>query len=539
MKQAYLEASHFNEQRHRLISAFLIGLMMAAAGLSISQAGRQISSTWQADYLAVIGFLIAIERFYTLRAIKKMSTLSREWVVALSTQWIINLLVIKLMVLLSAGFEVLVAEIPRWQRAFPQSFFNAEYLAAVIFALIIWFFTGALVELLDAMGLNAALIAREVITAERDATPPRQRLMAIVFGFGAVLMFFTAMARVDLRALFESNLGIVHHNLSPLAAGGAGTLLYFMFALALLSQGNYITLNTRWFLQRVPVSRAMASRWAIYSLAFLLLLILIASILPTSYSLGFLSVMGYLLDLLISFFMLLVGIIMAVLGFIISLPFLLFNRDVPADLPQAPRPTLMAPPPELVTPTAPIPWLELLKSVIFWAIFILVVGYSIVQYLRQHEEVMAALRKFPGWKIISAFWDWISSLFGNLNRGMNRVIAAGKARLRPQVDPTNVSGFSRLLGLRRLSPRQKVYFYYHALLRRGDESGLPRASSQTPQEYAQTLESSLPTIETDIQALTESFNEARYSPHPVDDQKASTVKAYWEHIRQVFRGRRG
>ena len=119
------------------------------------------------------------------------------------------------------------------------------------------------------------------------------------------------------------------------------------------------------------------------------------------------------------------------------------------------------------------------------------------------------------------------------------MIESGKARLRPQGNIAGLGILSRFRGIRHLTPRQKVYFYYHALLRRGNETGLPRSQAQTPDEYALTLEHSLPTVEEEIESLTDAFNEARYSRHPVEDQDVSTVKSYWEHIRQVFRGRRG
>jgi hypothetical protein len=538
---AFSEASRFNERIHRLVSAVLISVMMACAGLTVSKVGSQIWPDWQGSYLVVIGFLIALERFYTYRALKKLSTLGREWVVLISTQWVVNLIVIKLFVSLSQGFGALLAEIPLWQRAFLEQFMSSEYLIAVGFAAIVWFLVGVLGEQLDEMGLDTALIAREVLSAvARDQAPPRQRLMITVFAIGGVLVFLTAIGRVDLRSFFASGFDVVRVPLPSLAAGGAGTLLYFLFGLALLSQSNYITLNTRWFLQHLPVSRKIASRWSIYGLGFLIFVALIAAILPTSYSLGLLSVLGYLIDIIFGILMLIVGLITALLGFLVTLPFLLFGRDVPANLPQStPPPILAAPPPTLTEPGSPFPWLDLLKSLLFWAIFVGVVGYSVAQYLRQHEEILTALRKFPGWKILSAFWHWIGSLWGHLNHGVARVIESGKARLRPQGDNAGLGILSRFRGIRHLTPRQKVYFYYHALLRRGNETGLPRSQAQTPDEYALTLEHSLPTVEEEIESLTDAFNEARYSRHPVEDQDVSTVKSYWEHIRQVFRGHRG
>ena len=537
---SYAEGSRFNERAHRLISAVLVSLMMASAGITVAQFGHQIVPGWDGWYLAVIGLLISLERFYSHRTLKKLTSFSREWFVLISTQWVVNLIVIKLIVTLSSGFNTLMSEIPRWEQSFADAFFESSYIVAIMFAMLVWIFVGIITELLEAMGLNSALIAREVIASvAQEQGPPRQRLMATVFAIGGGLMFITAMGRVDSRALFANEPGVLQTDLSPLAAGGAGTLLYFLFGLALLSQAQYITLNTRWFLQGVPVSRSITASWAIYSIGFLIIILLVVSILPTNYSLGLLSVLGYLIDIVLGIFILLAGIIMAIISFIVSLPFLLFGLGKPVTLPAISTPVPVATPPPFVAQSTPLPWVDLLKSLLFWGVFLGVIGYSVAQYLRQHEEILASLRKIPGWKLLVGFWSWITGLFKGFNQRVSHVIKTGRARLRPQGDTINIRGFSRFTRLRNLTPRQKVFFYYHALLRRGEETKLPRQSSQTPEEYAETLERSLPMVEDEIASLTESFNKARYSDQPIETKMAGIVRSYWEKIRQVFRGRRG
>ena len=223
----FIEGSRFNERTHRLISAALVSLMMASAGLTVAQFGQQISPGWNGFYLPAIGFLIALERFYSHRTIKRLSLLSREWIVLVSTQWVVNLIIIKVMVSLTNGLGSFLGEIPLWQRSFIENFFTSEYWIAVIFALLVWFVVGLITELLDEMGLDAALITREVMSsALQNQAPPRQRLMATVFAIGGGLMFLTAASRVDTRALIANQAGILRQ-LSPLEGGGAGTLLYF------------------------------------------------------------------------------------------------------------------------------------------------------------------------------------------------------------------------------------------------------------------------------------------------------------------------
>jgi hypothetical protein len=82
-----------------------------------------------------------------------------------------------------------------------------------------------------------------------------------------------------------------------------------------------------------------------------------------------------------------------------------------------------------------------------------------------------------------------------------------------------------------LNPRQKVLFFYLAMIRRGSESGVPRRPDQTPSEYSSILEEKVSDVSPEVDGLTEAFSEARYSQHPVEEARAGQVKTYWERIR--------
>jgi hypothetical protein len=87
---------------------------------------------------------------------------------------------------------------------------------------------------------------------------------------------------------------------------------------------------------------------------------------------------------------------------------------------------------------------------------------------------------------------------------------------------------------RRLTPRQKVIFYYLALVRRAKEAGIPRQDGQTPYEYARSLTSSLEEGKDGVEAMTESFVEARYSRHDIPAKEARRAESIWETIRHVL-----
>jgi hypothetical protein len=308
-----------------------------------------------------------------------------------------------------------------------------------------------------------------------------------------------------------------------------------MFALALLSQSQFINLHAIWGIQRISVSREVAGRWALYTLIFLLLIAGITTLLPTSYSLGVLTVLGYALSILLAVLLLIEQIVVSFILFLFSLPFLLLGAKAPAQK----APTAQSLQPKIPTQIAPDPaWWEASKTVVFWALLAGILLFALITYLRQHQEILDELKKVRGWSWLVKLWEWLASLFGKVSNGIGQVVEAGRKRLR--VRRTDSADWFRagFLNLRQLDPRQRVYFFYLAFLRRSDESGLPRRLSQTPSEFAASLDSALPAAEPDIDALTAAFIEARYTPKPVEPEKANVVREYWERLKKALRTKR-
>ncbi|RPH55467.1 MAG: DUF4129 domain-containing protein, partial [Chloroflexi bacterium] len=149
-----------------------------------------------------------------------------------------------------------------------------------------------------------------------------------------------------------------------------------------------------------------------------------------------------------------------------------------------------------------------------------------------------ALRRMPGGSLLAKIWGWLRGMFASARSGIAKIVETGRERLRARRASSKDLFGAGFLNLRRLDPRQKVYFFYLAFIRRSGESGLPRSLSQTPSEFAAALDTTLPEAGPDIEALTAAFVEARYTPHPVEPHKASLVKTAWERIRKALQGRR-
>jgi hypothetical protein len=179
-------------------------------------------------------------------------------------------------------------------------------------------------------------------------------------------------------------------------------------------------------------------------------------------------------------------------------------------------------------------WWELVKSILFWALFVVIVIYAISQYARQNQPLAALIKRVFGHGWLSKLWGWLASAWGGVRENVNAVVQAGLARLR-RAGPFRSSDAWQYLNLRGLSPRQKVLFYYLALVRRGGEAGSPRHPAQTPLEYSRSLSANHPDVASDVTAMAEAFQEARYSRHEVPVEQAGHVRRFWEHVRRALR----
>ena len=538
MSQEIPASTRLNESVFRTISYILVTLMIVCGVLTFGNLVNRYVNTWSTAATAIVSALIVLDRLYTYQKMKSFPILSGEWLLAVSTQWIVIIVVLKVVLGLVNGLSTFLEEISLWVTNFQEYFLTPDFYFSMMIAIIVWILVGDFAEILNEMGMEQALIERQSAVSSIRMIPPRYRLLSLVFNMGAFLIAITALARINLRVVFLGEEAPILINIPALEGGGATTLLYFMFGLALLSETQFVSLNTRWALQGIRVERNLAVGWVFYSLLLLVGLALIAGFLPTSYGLGVLALLGYVLDVLLVLLVFLVQLLIVLFIFLASLPFRLMNLASPIEnftLTDLEFPDV---PTEVTGAVTPVAWWEVLKTILIWCAIIAIVVYSIRQYLRQHEDFTNSLRRRPILRWLLHIWRWLKDLFGGIREGTVAALTANLDRFWSRHSGTKNLGRSGFINLRRLDPRQRVYFFYLALIRRGNESGLTRSLPQTPYEYASTLDEALPDVEEDVDALTEAFVEARYTPRVVEEQKANLVKTYWDRVRRALRSKR-
>jgi hypothetical protein len=207
---------------------------------------------------------------------------------------------------------------------------------------------------------------------------------------------------------------------------------------------------------------------------------------------------------------------------------------------QMPEVEQVAPPEPLeeVLQTATGP--EIIQSIAFWVFLTLLITFAFYQYARQNRSMLNKLSLLNPWSGLKNILAWVrrwtrgarTQVLEVVQSGLQRVRSARKSRLGTQS--------YKFVNPNRMTPRQRILFFYLAMIRRAEEAGIPRSPAQTPSEYEQTLKSYLeqaeqPADQTSLEELTRSFQEARYSRHEINVEQVNRVQAAWQRLRQYFR----
>src|SRR5258707_12016685 len=172
-----------------------------------------------------------------------------------------------------------------------------------------------------------------------------------------------------------------------------------------------------------------------------------------------------------------------------------------------PLPSPIAPAASPMYTTSSAIWI-LMKSILLWGSLLLLIGFSLTHFLKQREGLLAGLRKAPiaNWLVLA--WQWLNRNVDKTRGDLSRALADGWQNIVSQLERRRIFPHLGLISLGFLDPRRQIYFFYLAMVRRGGEQGLTRKPSQTPNEYAITLEKAMSSVNEDIETITGAFVEA-------------------------------
>jgi hypothetical protein len=356
------------------------------------------------------------------------------------------------------------------------------------------------------------------------AVPPERRVAARFFAGGLLLFVGAGLTQPHIA-------GVLHIPRSGDTGPVLNVLVYFLIGIVALGQLHFFTLQQRWQFQRVAVGHELRRRWLQYSLALVVLVVILALFLPTSHTAGLLDPWRQAWD----------EFVILLQGPLTWLVRLLGRTSQPIPNIHLPTPTALPHfrhPPSLTHHAGKAAsWGALLQALFFWGVVAAAVGYVLYAYLRRRPR----RARTPG-KLrlkLAAMLAVAAHLWLTLRRmlsGYSQALADHLPRIRIARGPGSdqPSGLHRLARLGSLSPREQVLQYYLSTLRRADRAGVPRVASQTPHEFENVLAPLIPHAEADVHALTTAFVEARYSRHTIDELRIAPIRTYWQRIRAAL-----
>ena len=499
----------------RLLRPILVAVMFACVTISVAQVIGVLVPRWSGAYAVGAVFVISLESFYSTRLVRRLHLSGGDWWRFRGAEWIIILVALKLLSYVDRGWDVLRAEMALWS-ANIDTIFTVEYIIVVLLALFAWTSSGDISRWLDDLSIPPD-------DSRFNPAGGLIGLQALYFIGGVILLIMAGLAVVGLQLVLRTDR-------PPIGGIILNVLVYFVVGLGLLSQARMEWLFTRWQAAGIEITGGIRERWGVIALTTLVVVGALAALLPTRYTLGLLAVVQAILYFLFQIGLFIWLLLHFALAALLALAvMLLFGREQPA--PAAPLPPVFPELPPTVTSEGPDWWL-VLRSILFWVVTVGIVVYALAQFIGARREWWTALaeRLHLGWLV-----TWLALVWGRVRGVAQQVGEVVRQRLERRPATVGDTGRRGWLRLGRLSPRELVMYFYLSTEQRAAKGGLPRGPSQTAREYAERLRGQLPETAPDVDTLTEAFEAARYSAHPVAKEDTVRPRSSWERLRQRLR----
>ena len=302
----------------------------------------------------------------------------------------------------------------------------------------------------------------------------------------------------------------------------------FLIGFLIISHARYTILKANWELQNIPVLGNMARRWLLLVLGFLAAVGLISALLPVSYSVGIMDTIGTIVRWVFYVLVQIAFFVLFAISYVIGLILSLFTGKPAGTAPSMAQP--VAPPVPAAMPGDPNPWWQLIRSLLFWTVLFGIVGYSVFQFLVYRLHLLDNVR-------LQRLIGWFQRLFASIRRTARRAVHDVRQRIAARLAASRKRAEQRrwrYVSLRKLSPRDRVRYFYLSVLRRSAEQGYARPPSATPMEFEPKLANELPEVAGEVGTLTQAFVEARYSEHPLEGPQAAGVQGVWRRVRRAL-----
>jgi hypothetical protein len=491
---------------------------------------------WRA--LILLSFIVALESIYTTFWLRDPDRRLLSNVAYRAAELVLILLITRFFTWAAAGNWPTGERLRDIQQS-PIELFDPYFIIAFLLMIFIWQQAAITAKIFDRLAISDSeatfhalpFSARKALAEDRPARLFRAGLVREFFQrwvWGGVgLAVFTALGTLDLAPLRDGSFSsIVSLGLRPELL--TALIAYFIVGFWLLSQARLAMLNARWLAEDVIKDEELAITWRRRSLAVLLGIALLVAFVP----IGSTMPIGRILDLVVYGVVYVAGLVFYIVAFLfIAILSLLGRSREGADPEELPPLEEIAPQSE--PPPPPLPPSEattLLLGMIFWSVMLTVTIVALAFYLRERGYTFNA-------RLLRTLWQDFVSWLGQIGIGFRLRIddlwpsRQVREKKETAVATTSSTPWWQRLWPGKLSPRERVRYYYLALVRQAGDAGVARQQHQTPLEYERPLHDAWPETDREIEAMTQAFLHARYSRRPVDDKEAATVEATWKTLK--------
>jgi hypothetical protein len=492
--------------------------MMACFSWMAAGLAQKIFQSWDAGGILVLSLLATVEALASYQLVRNSPMIQKQLANFYVTEWLVNLVVIKVFTELKDGAAHLWENVSIWPVNFPINILTGEFFLNAFLVYATWQISTLFISDLYRMGIEET-----APVDDRPANPSgRETIRRRFLVMGMVITLF---AGIQLHGV--TSLGWVFLPTQILVV----VVLFFILGFCLLSLAKFANLQISWMQAKVTVPAQIPRRWIFYSLLALGILAVLAVWLPTAYTMGFFETITYILQLFVALGNIIVVLLLILFGILTGFfASLLRIKTSPGTAVPTPEPARIVP-----HGAASISTGDAIRSIIFWAALLTLAFIVIRQYLAFNRNLVIELKRYRFINWLAARLNQLKSLFRRANRRVATLVKNSLERLRGTGKTNTGMDQWDYLNVRKLSTRQKIFFYYYALVRRAGDAGLPRREGQTPYEYARSLTSRLHGEKDGLNDITESFVEARYSRHAIPDETARRMRFLWERFRNLLR----
>ncbi len=470
---------------------------------------------WMVTGLPVLTFLISFVSLLVHYVQKRIVRHGNNPILSAAAEWVLILLIGKLFLMLQPGVGGFWQEVLTWQHGFLDEFFDIQTFLLIFFLMVIWGLTRLFSPPLFQLEEDQELMEQEKLGVTfNDRQEARRSLMGLVFVLGFIMVGMT----VIIKGNFESLPAIT----TPTRSFVVALLVYFSLAFIFLALNHYAIQKARWYFNDIQVSPELSKRWLLYTVIFIAIAILLTVFLPTDFAFGFLPVAQTLFTVLVYIFGLIQFLVLLPISFVLSLLGSLLGTPQNENIPQPQLPEFT---PETIQTTGSLPWWDLVKSILFWLIFVGVIFLAVRTFINNHQGLKAFFEKLKVKSWLSDFWQWIKQGLIKVSEAANETVQKGVQQIRSYFTNRDMKLPNLSALIRHLPPRQALILTYLDWVNWNAKHGLQRKKSQTPYEYADAIHQRWPEIEADLTPFTNDFIAARYTRQEIDKEQLEAARS--------------